>query len=231
MAQYLTLMTALPSLPSLEKATQLPLSRIALERRLSMLSPDDSQQLALIEQLYFPPLNRGWDQSDQAWVRQWQEAMDAVQSPVLLERLRYHFELRTLLAALRLRSASQGRISSFAGLGRWRGQIQRHWFEPRFGLDTLWPDAVRLCQAFEQQQSGLLEQMLNQLLWRDLWRCEQQHHFMFEAVVCFVLRWGLVERQIKNRAAPALTRFQAQTEQLMRSADSLSAWLKEAEHV
>jgi len=228
--QYLTLMTALPGLPALDKCTQLPLSRIALERRLSMLSPEDAAQLALIEQLYFPASGKGWEQTDAAWVRQWQKMLSSVESIALQERLNYQFELRTLLCALRLRADSEGRVSTFSGLGRWRGQIQRHWFEPRFGLESRWPDSIQLCHAFEQQQPGELEQQINQLLWRDLWRCEQQHHFMFEAVACFVLRWGLVERRLKSQATPALERFKTHTDQLIRCTDSLAAWLKESEH-
>ncbi|MFW1678728.1 hypothetical protein ACFVYJ_13235 [Pontibacter sp. JAM-7] len=230
MADYVTLINALPSLPTLDKCRQLPLSRIALERRLSMLSHHDSEQLALVEQLYFPHQGRAKQQSEQQLVQHWQQQLACIDSLQLQARVNYLLELWTLLAALRYRAAGQRSGEAFLGAGRWLGQIRRHWHESRFGLETLWPEVSGLCHAFDHAAPEQVERHLNRLLWQDLWRCEQQRLFDFDAVVCFVLRWGLAERQLSYQVQPALQRFQAHSCQLLASSEPLALWLKETRY-
>lgn len=204
---YYTLVTALPWLPDLDQCRQLPLSRIALEQRLSMLLEPDLQQLQLIESLYHPVAEQFEQLTDPELVARWRAQLQQVRSEPLQQRLLFQLELRTLLAAMRCRDAGLENPAQFHGIGRWLPRIRQHWFEPGFGLEEFYPQLQPLQRLRAKQNPQLLEQALNRLLWDDLTLCERQNHFSFEAVVCFVLRWGIAERHLQQQGDLALQRF------------------------
>ncbi|WP_415906235.1 DUF2764 family protein [Neptuniibacter sp. QD72_48] len=216
MSDYYTLITALPWLPDLEQCQQMPLSRIALDQRLTMLSDVDRQQLALIECLYYPDEKRLRGLTDKEVVYQWADQLDQVNSDVLRQRILFHFELRTLLAALRSRAAGMENSALFYGVGRWLPRIRRHWFEPGFGLEDVCPQLQPLQRALAKEDAMLVEQTLNQWLWQDLALCEKQNGFSFEALACFVLRWSLAERHLNYDAETAFTEFNRANLQLLK---------------
>lgn len=215
MSGYYTLITALPWLPDLEQCKQMPLSRIALDQRLTMLSDGDRQQLALIEQLYYPDEQQLRAMTDKEVVQQWADQLSHVQSEVLRQRILFHLELRTLLAALRNRSAGMENSALFFGMGRWLPRIRKHWFEPGFGLEEVCPQLQPLQRVLAKQDAMLVEQTLNQWLWRDLALSEKQHGFSFEALTCFVLRWGIAERHLNYDSDTALKEFNRANLQLL----------------
>lgn len=217
MTGYYTLVTALPNLPPLAQCKQLPISRIALDRRLTMLSDEDQQQLQLAEKLYHQSDLSLQTLPDQTLVRDWQRQLNQLQSPEIRERIQLRLEWQTLLAALRYRQ--QGRIGPehFSGFGRWTGQIRRRWHEPLFGLDAALPLFAELQPLLQKGHSGELDQQLNAWLWKDLLFVERSFQFTLETVICFVLRWGLAEKHIKSDANQALVSFQRMGEQLLDS--------------
>ncbi|SFX76916.1 hypothetical protein [Marinospirillum alkaliphilum] len=212
---YYTLVTALPHLPPLPQCKELPISRIALDRRLSMLSDADRQQLQQAERLYHQGDVSLQSLPDQTLVRDWQQQLQQLESPLIRERIQLKLEWQTLLAALRYRQ--QGRIGPehFSGFGRWTGQIRRHWHEPLFGLDTALPFLAELQPLLLKGHSGELEQQLNAWLWKDLLFIERSVQFTLDTVICFVLRWGLTEKHLKSDAVQALEAFQHLTSQLL----------------
>ena len=100
MSDYYTLMTALPWLPDLEQCTQLPISRIALDRRLTMMSDVDRMQLSKIEALFHPIIDQHIELTDKALMTQWKADMDNVESPIMLELINYQMELRIRILVL-----------------------------------------------------------------------------------------------------------------------------------
>lgn len=215
MSDYYTLITALPWLPELEQCQQLPLSRIALDQRLSMLTATDRDQLQLVERLYHPQANELEHLTDYDVVKRWQQMLHQVASAEVRERIIYHLELRTLLAALRSRNSGLEDAKQFHGIGRWVPRIKKHWFEPLFGLEAVCPQLQRLDRVLKKDQPYLLEQQLNQLLWRDLHLVERQDAFSFVAVVCFVLRWGIAERHLQYNGNVAVGQFDQSTAALL----------------
>ncbi|WP_415882566.1 DUF2764 family protein [Neptuniibacter sp. QD34_54] len=215
MSGYYTLITALPWLPDLEQCKQLPLSRIALDQRLTMLSDIDRQQLTLIERLYYPNEQALRGLTDKEVVHQWMDQLEQVSSEVLRQRVLFHLELRTLMAALRSRSAGMENSALFYGVGRWLPRIRKHWFEPGFGLEEVCPQLQSLQRVLAKEDALLVEQTLNQWLWQDLAFCEKQHGFGFEALACFVLRWSIAERHLNYDAEAALTEFNRVNIQLL----------------
>lgn len=212
---YYTLVTALPDLPPLAKCKQLPISRIALERRLTMLSDEDQQQLRLAERLYHFGSDQDQVLSDQKLVYQWQSQLGKIQSSEIRQCIQTRLEWQSLLAALRQRQQADKGPEHFFGLGRWTTRIRQHWHEPAFGLETALPLLAELQPLMQKGAAGETEHRINNWLWNDLLRIERSHHFSIETVVCFVLRWGLAERQIQNDADQALEAFESMAETLI----------------
>jgi len=214
-SDYYTLITALPWLPELDQCKQMPLSRIALDQRLTMLSDEDRQQLALIESLYYPNDQTLRGLTDKEVVQQWSDSLKRVVSEVMQQRLVFHLELRTLLAALRSRAAGMENSAHFYGVGRWLPRIRKHWFEPSFGLEEVCPQLQPLQRVLAKGDAMLLEQTINQWLWHDLALSEKQQAFSFNALACFVLRWGIAERHLNYDAEVALQEFNQANIQLL----------------
>lgn len=217
MSDYYTLITALPWLEELETCKQLPLSRIALQQRLSMLSDPDREQLELIERLYHPRSEELEHLTDKDVVQRWQAMLTEVEDRVVAQRIAFHWELRTLLAALRSRESGMEEASYFYGLGRWMPRIRKHWFEPLFGLEEVFPALLTLDRVQKKKNPHLLERQLNRILWQDLRLAEHQSYFSFTAVACFVLRWGLAERHIQYNGERAVQQFDQATAALLSS--------------
>lgn len=214
MTKYYTLVTALPNLPPLAQCKQLPISRIALDRRLTMLSNEDSLQLQLAEKLYHQSELSLENLPDKPLVLDWQRQLEKIESEAIRERIMLRLEWQTLLAALRSRREGYS-PESFFGYGRWTGLIRSHWHDPLFGLDTALPFLGKLQPLLNKSHSGELEYQLNALLWQDLLFVERSFQFTLETVICFVLRWGFAEQHIKSDASLALESFKRMSEQLL----------------
>ena len=214
MTRYYTLVTALPNLPALAKCKQLPISRIALDRRLTMLSDEDLLQLQLAEKLYHQSEASLENLPDKPLVLNWQRQLEKITSQPIRERIHLRLEWQTLLAALRYRREGHS-PESFYGFGRWTGLIRRNWHDPLFGLDTALPFLSKLQPLLNRGHSGELEYQLTTLLWKDLLFVERSLQFTLESVICFVLRWGLAEQHIKSDASLALDTFKRMSEQLL----------------
>lgn len=214
MTRYYTLVTALPNLPPLAECKQLPISRIALDKRLTMLSDNDLLQLQLAEKLYHQSELSLENLPDKPLVLNWQRQLEKITSQPVRERISLRLEWQTLLAALRYRREGHS-PESFYGYGRWTGLIRRNWHDPLFGLDTALPFLSKLQPLLNKGHSGELEYQLTNLLWKDLLFVERSFQFTLESVICFVLRWGLAEQHIKSDASLALDTFKRMSEQLL----------------
>lgn len=204
---YYTLVTALPDLPALAKCKQMPISRIALDRRLTMLSEEDLQQLKRAESLYYFEAQQLEGLSDQRRVYQWQYQLNEIESEQIRQCIQERLEWQSLLAAMRQRQQGDKGPEQFYGFGRWTTRIRQHWHEPTFGLETALPLLAELQPLMQKGAAGEVEHQINQALWQQLLRVERSHHFTLETVICFVLRWGLAEKQIRNDADLALEAF------------------------
>ena len=56
---------------------------------------------------------------------------------------------------------------------------------------------------------------------------ERSHAFQLETVICFVLRWGIAEKQIENDADQALDAFESMVETLI-SAPAITEHIESA---
>jgi len=205
---YTMLMTSLPHLGSLFEAKYSVISRLKLERRLNVLTPEDAADLAMVEQMSC------WDRlggiaDDAALSEQASRTVTDLTNPLLMDIVRHRIELRTLVAALRRRQLGQGAPVEGEkwGYGRWMKVIARNWNEPGFGVQNAFPWVLEAHRLMGERNTVAVERLLLEEVWNELGRKGQGHHFDFEAVVIYVLRWDVMERWTHYQAPQAQDRF------------------------
>ncbi|WP_027852999.1 hypothetical protein [Marinobacterium litorale] len=222
MADYYTLIPALPWLAPLDRLKELPCSTLKLEQRLSMLTPSDAEQLQRALRLCQRERLGDETLSDSDEIRLWEEELAAIEDPALAEVIADYLQSRTLVAALRYRLAGQQDGSNFKGFGPLVWLIRRNWQQPLLGLERRFPWLSRAKDALEANQSRELEMLLLERLWHRLTRLEQEQGFGFAAVAGYRLRWALAEYRLRWSATSAqeyfdrwvsgaLARFDAET--------------------
>lgn len=208
--EYTMLLASLPHHRALFGATRPPLNRVKLESRLRVLTPEHRQTLDLVvSTLLWLSLPLGMQ--DAAIVARDKAAMAALENETLRRLVLDRLEMRTCVAALRRRHAGQSSPPATRdwGYGRWVGHIMRHWSEPGFRLEGVFPwlrEADRLMRAGD---SLGLERLLLEALWKNLGRYAAEHEFDFEAVVIYVLRWSVIDRWTRYDGEAASRRFGA----------------------
>lgn len=204
---YHTILGSLPHLPYFERAERLPISRLKLEQRFTLLDPADAQALARAENLASWQMTLAKPRTDAALVARYRETLATTPQPALRDYLEFRLGLQTLVAALRLRQA--GLPAPTEGLGPWLPTIQRRWNDPDFGLARVhrWLPEVR--GYLERQETLALERRLMAEVWQWLSRLAESRPFGFEAVVAYVFRWDILRVWLARDPAAARTRFQA----------------------
>ena len=209
---YVMLMASLPRSERLFLAKQPPISRLKLDRRLKQLSPHDREVLTQVENaLDWRRIDLG--ASDAAVVARATRALAALDSQTLRDVIRERLELRTCIAALRRRARGEGPPSARAGwrFGRWLNRIAQCWGEASLGLERVFPWIVQADQLLRQPDPVALERLILEQYYRSLQRHAQGHAFDLEAVVIYVLKWGIFDRWATANREGAARRFDALT--------------------
>ncbi len=203
---YTALVTSLPSSERLFVAKQPPLSRLRLNKRLSTLSREDAQTLTLVERLL------SWSEYDMAddigtVIARTKTALRDIGQPTLRTIIEERMELRTAVAALRMRNRGDTAPTGNWGYGRWTQHIAGNWTDPTFRLDASMP-WLRQTQALMDRKDPLeLERHLLEVTFRQLQRHAARHQFDFEAVVIYVLKWNIFDRWAQSNSEAAARRF------------------------
>jgi hypothetical protein len=210
--RYTALMASLPPLGGLFEARTPAISRLKLQSRLTLLHPEDRRTLDLLVGILsqtmrdeeFPggPSDAGLLASTRTFFRE-------VSNPTLRELVSHRLDLRTILAALRRRHRGETEPPQGTpwGFGRWVPSIERHWREPAFRLDAVFPWIPQAISLLEADDLVNLERLLFGLLWKHLERVGFGHNFDFEAVVIYIARWALVDRWSHFHGPEAIERF------------------------
>ncbi len=208
MTKYLTLMASLPTIGKLFEAKQTPISRLKLESRLKMLTEKDALLLNRISSLIAwseQPMER----TDAQFIAEARCFFEEVPYPILQEIVAYRLDVRTIVAALRRRHRGESNppIGQPWGFGRWVNYIERHWTEPEFHLEVIFPWISTAHHLLNANDSVALERLQFEVNWKMLQRVETGHYFDFEAVVIYVMRWSMVDRWIRYDGEAAVERF------------------------
>ena len=191
---YYTLLTSLPHIDALFNSRITPISRFQLDRRLSMLSTADQEQLVLVENLLH------WDHLDgdvveEALIRQAEVARQKLNSQALRELTDWRLDMRTVVAALRRKHLGQTAPTQAKwSYGTRYPYMRSHWNSPTLGLSGAFPWISKVNECLRNGDCVTLEKTLLQAVWNHLQHLSMKHKFDFEGVVIYVLKWNLVAR-------------------------------------
>jgi hypothetical protein len=210
---YIMLLTSLPSPEALFLAKRPPLSRLRLNARMRVLTPEDAEVLNLTEGvLHWGELPI--EMRDEEVVARARKALAQIENETIRAIIRDRLELRTCLAAVRRRHRGESAPPPGGGwgYGRWVKHIERNWGEETFRLDKVFPwlrEAIRLMKSGETMK---LQRLSLEQAWKSVARYKGEHYFDFEAVVIYVLQWSIVERWGRYNDEEARARFEEMAE-------------------
>jgi hypothetical protein len=206
---YYTLLTALPPLPRFDRAERLPINRERLWERLKMLEPEDAEivnrAVAFLSYRYHPAAR-----TDQEMVAAYHQLMEVVKQPGIRAMFEFTINLRTIMAALRLRH--QGLPLPAAG-GSWGvspyvRHLERNWEAPDFKLAAVFPWIPQARAHLAAGEALPLRRLLFGLIWDYCDRAAQDKYFQFEAVIAYLHKWDLVNRWLAHNVEEAQIRFE-----------------------
>ncbi|WP_263080349.1 DUF2764 domain-containing protein [Endozoicomonas sp. Mp262] len=209
---YYTLLTSLPHIDSLFDSKITPISRIQLDRRLSMLSRDDREMLIQVEQLmHWSHLDD--DVNEAALIKLAARLISDLPSESLRDLVNWRLDMRTVIAALRRKMrGDQAPTTARWSYGTRYAYIRRNWSSPTLGLQNAFPWILNAVECLDKKDYAALEKILLEAVWRKLDEVSSRHSFDFEAVVIYLLRWNLVARWTAYNGEQAITRFKELTE-------------------
>ena len=207
--EYVQLMASLPALGPMLAAKAAPINRVRLRGRLrDMLRPEHFTEIeaaaGLVDWSREPLLT-----TDADFVRNARKVIAVLRSETLRQLVHDQLEQRTVVAALRRRHS--GRDAPGAreiwGYGRYVDRIRANWRVPDFGLGQSlnWLSTAR--DRVEKEDAPGLERFLLEAIWRRADRMTGAHHFDFEAVALYAIRWDVLDRWTRYDAEAAATRF------------------------
>ncbi|MBK8974620.1 MAG: hypothetical protein IPM29_01715 [Planctomycetes bacterium] len=206
--RYVMLLASLPHLGRPFGVDRPPINRLRLGQRLAWLEPADR---SLVERIDY--VVHGERLALEASDRDVQLRLERLWAdldgrPVLRRIVGDRLEMRTLIANLRRRRLGMPPPTGAIGWGRGVEAARVHWEAPAFRLEGALPwlgEAERLLRigdaiGLERLLVGVAWKMLDDAL-------GHEHRFDLEAVVAYVLRWGLVDRSAHQLPQPATERF------------------------
>lgn len=203
---YVALVASLPSSERLFVAKQPPLSRERLERRLRALANEDRAVLDRVENLLSWSSYTMSDDVETMQARV-KTALAGVPQPTLRAIIGERVDMRTAIAALRMRASGASAPSGTWGLGRWTRAIAANWQDPTFRLDASLPWLAEAHRLIEARDPLELQRHILGVSFRHLQRHAAKHQFDLEAVVIYVLKWNIFDRWSKSNAEAATRRF------------------------
>ena len=202
---YVTLNTSLPHLGGLFFLTVQPISRIQLDKRLSILSDDDKGLLLKIENLLqWDHLNDvlGESGKDDKLIQKAEELLTLLaldnRLGTVVDVVQQRLDLRSIIAALRCRKNSlvggREKDREYGSYGHFDDHIRRHWDSSTFGLEYRFPWIKKAQEHLAEQEIVTLEKLLLDISWKSISVAQQDHTFDFVAVVLYVLKWNIAMR-------------------------------------
>ena len=207
---YAMLMASLPPHPmSMWDLKNKPITRLHLERRLSLLNDQDKQQLLEIESiLHWAKMND--ENSDAEISIEADRVTQSITNPLLQKTIRWRMELRTIISAIRRRKLGKDVPAKDErwGYGQVVPFIRQNWQVDDFSLGHRFVWIKTANTLFVTEQSVELEKLLLNLSWQHYESIGHTHYFDFEAVVIYVLRWNIVNRWSQCNEEIAMRQFE-----------------------
>ena len=196
---YASLISSLPPHPlSLWQINYKPVSRIQLEKRLNVLTPQDAKLLAEIEaRLHWSKM------TNQAEIIA-NKAL-TIDNVLLNKAVQWRLDLRLIMVALRQKQSGvetadlpSNELSRF---------IIQNWQADDFGLSIRFTWVKQAAQLLANHQALALEKLVLNISWQYYTTLAQSHYFDIEAVIIYVLRWDIVHRWQQYDESLAMRQF------------------------
>lgn len=215
--EYVALLTSLPHLNDPFRYQRPPITRVQLGKRLNQLSTDHRRLVDELARIFYWGAI-GLDKDDSELVRRAYKALDWVDylgMQDLHEWLLWRMDLRTVMAALRLRERQrldQGReatppAGTHWGYGRYTHHIRQHWTLPGFGLEGRYPWISQARAALQARETLTLEKILLGETWNYYSRQRPDRPYSLPAVWLYLMQWDLVDRWTRYESEQATQRF------------------------
>lgn len=207
--RYAMLLASLPPLGDMFSAERPPISRNRLEMRLGLMEPEDRGVLDEVAALLC------WHRMDEnastsCLFARAETFITTHRGRFLAELVRERMELRSVVAALRLRQRVEATAEAYHAIsfGSLRDVLHRRKSEEDFGLKHRYPWLKQGVRLFASGDSLGFERLLLGELWHQLDRLSYNHAYTLEAVILYVLRWDILERWTRYDAKQAMQRFE-----------------------
>ncbi|MGR9105832.1 MAG: DUF2764 family protein [Gammaproteobacteria bacterium] len=208
---YYAILGSLPHLPHFERAERLPITRLRVEQRISMLQNGEAEQLYRAEDLVGLRKSLAERRTDPTMQRRYRAAIEKIIEPTLREFVDFRIDQKTVLAALRLRLSGwePSRGTRNWGTGRLVKPIEARWSDPDLRLTTLFPWIPTARKLLEDHDARNLDQLLLEVNWQKLNRIAERDPLGFEGVVAFLFKWDILNAWLARDAVRATQCFQA----------------------
>lgn len=224
---YVTLNTSLPHLGGLFYLAVQPISRIQLDKRLSILSDDDKSILLKIENLL------QWDHltdavgesgKDEQLIQKAEELLSLLsldaRLATVVDVIQQRLNLRSIIAALRCRQneliAGKEQVIEYGSYGHFDDHIRRHWDHPTFALEYRFPWLKKAHDFLVEKDIVALEKLLLDISWKSISVAQQGHTFDFVSVILYVLKWNIAIRWQSYDNQLAVERFNQMLDRSMK---------------
>jgi hypothetical protein len=204
MTTYYTLIASLPPLPQPFDSGPLPITRKTLRKRLDLME-DDNRQVVRELAKFFAWDRQTLDTTDAEVLQTHRRLLEEIANPFVGQIVRYRFEMRTIVAALRRKRDGEGPLGGFPPLDQ---LIRRNWDAPNFNLAGRYRWIVPFVSAMEKGKLVEAQHVLYTDLWTTWTRFGQQYHFTFESIMVYLARWEIVERWASQNADLGRERFE-----------------------
>ncbi|MEZ6061392.1 MAG: DUF2764 family protein [Planctomycetaceae bacterium] len=200
---YYMLVASLPHMPRSFEVEQVPISRIRLQQRLSILGDDDR---AVVDQMQSFLL---WDRqhrerTDEEVRLEYDRLMSTISNELLRDIISHRMDVRTITSAFRRRRLEQPPPTE---VGQFVDHISRHWTHPDFALARRHPWIPQFREHFEANEPQRAERQLLLSNWNRWSRQADRYHFSFETILLYLARWEIVDRWTRLDEATGRERF------------------------
>lgn len=211
---YAMLMASLPPHAlSLWDSKNKRLSRVQLDRHLSLLNSKDKQTLDEIQAVLLWAKMSSIEHAE----KQVEQLLSELNNSFLADVVIWRLQIRTIMAAIRYRKLNQSATAAadFRGYEGVTSHIKKNWQSDDFTLSHRFPWLKEANQLFNANETVNLEKLLLNLSWQHYEKIGQGHYFDFEAVIIYVLRWDINDRWAKNDEKKAIQQFEKLVEQAL----------------
>lgn len=213
MTAYYTLLTSLPKHGRQFKIKEPIISRIQLENRLTLLPEKEKNILFEIENVVWSSWiyqSLSFNETD---IRA--KKLFTLGNVFLNEMIEWYFNIRSILAALRLRNKQFSPPTEKFMHGPLNRRLINGWDKLDFGLEHLYPWILGVNQKIADNDIAGIENIVLFQLWRHLAIIEDRHYFDFEALIIYILRWNIVNYWSQFNETIAMQRISELADRLL----------------